>query len=59
MRLIKLFQFQKKMNCNIVTTEKDFNRIIKFNLNDIKVLKSELKIINEKEFLKILASLYE
>ena len=41
-----------KLNCKIITTEKDFFRIKNFNLEKIKFVKSELKIIDEDKFIK-------
>ena len=49
----------KKLNCKILTTEKDFLRLKGNNLNEIKFIKSELKINNENDFLNILSDLYE
>ena len=55
----QIISTSKDINCKIITTEKDFYRLNKFNLDQIKVLKSELEIINEKEFLKTLNMIYE
>lgn len=49
----------KKLNCKILTTEKDFLRLKGNNSNEIKFIKSELKINNENDFLNILSDLYE
>ena len=49
----------KKLNCKILTTEKDFLRLKSNNSNEIKFIKSELKINNENDFLNILSDLYE
>ena len=48
----------KKLNCKILTTEKDFLRLKGNNSNEIKFIKSELKINNENDFLNILSDLY-
>ncbi len=40
------------LNCNILTTEKDYIRINFHNKNKIKVIKSELEIIDEEKFVK-------
>ena len=54
----KIISFSKKSNCKIITTEKDYNRLSQ-NLNkEIKFIKSELEIINEKDFLYNLLKLY-
>ena len=49
----------KKLNCKILTTEKDFLRLKGNNSNEIKFIKSELKINNENDFLNILSDLHE
>ena len=49
----------KKLNCKILTTEKDFLRLKGNSSNEIKFIKSELKINNENDFLNILSDLYE
>ena len=55
----KIISFSKKSNCKIITTEKDYNRLSQ-NLNkEIKFIKSELEIVNEKDFLDNLLKLYE
>ncbi len=43
-----------KLNCEIITTEKDFQRLADFDENRIKVMKTELKIIDEDKFLKLI-----
>ena len=43
-----------KLKCTILTTEKDFLRINKINKDEIKFLKSELKIQNEENLLKFI-----
>ena len=54
----KIVSFSKKNNCQIITTEKDYSRLGQ-NLNKgIKFIKSELEIINEKDFLNNLFKLY-
>ncbi len=55
----KIISFSKKNNCKIITTEKDYNRLGQNLDNEIKFIKSELKIINEKDFLDNLLKLYE
>ena len=40
------------LNCNILTTEKDYMRINFHNKSKIKVIKSELKIIDEEKLIK-------
>ena len=43
-----------KLKCTVLTTEKDFLRINKVNKNEIKFLKSELKIQDEDNLLKFI-----
>ena len=52
--LNKILKEANNLNCEIITTEKDFNKIKKFNLSRIKFLKSEIQIINEKKLLKLI-----
>ncbi len=40
------------LNCEIITTEKDKLRIKDIELDEIKILKSELKIIDEEKFIR-------
>ena len=40
------------LNCKIITTEKDYLRLEGLKKNDIKFIKSELKIIDEEKFIK-------
>ncbi|MDC3274033.1 tetraacyldisaccharide 4'-kinase [Candidatus Pelagibacter sp.] len=42
------------LNCKIITTEKDYFRIENNKLDQIKYLKSELKIIDEENLIKII-----
>ena len=42
----------KKLNCKIITTEKDYFRFENLKLNEIKFIKSKLKIIDEEKFIK-------
>ena len=43
-----------KLKCTVLTTEKDFLRINKVNKNEIKFLKSELKIQDEDNLIKFI-----
>ena len=49
--LIKMINVAKNNKMKIVTTEKDFFRIKKFNLKNIKSINVKLKIKRQKEFL--------
>ena len=40
------------LNCEIITTEKDFLRLNNYNVNKIKIMKTELKIIDEDKLIK-------
>ena len=48
----KIINEAGNLNCEIITTEKDFQRLTNFDVSKIKVMKAELKIINENKFLK-------
>ena len=43
-----------KYNCEVITTEKDYLRIENSNSEKIKFIKSNLEIIDEEKFIKIL-----
>ncbi len=43
-----------KLNCKIITTEKDSHRINNFYENGIKIIKIELKIVDENKLLKFM-----
>ena len=55
----KIKNVSKELNCNIITTEKDFIRLDVNQIHEIKYIKSELKIINEEKFFKVISELYE
>ena len=44
----------KNLECEIITTEKDYFRLHNNNLHKFKIIKSELKIIDEDNFVKSL-----
>ena len=48
----KIIMDAKNLNCKIITTEKDFQRLKKVNSKEIKILKSEIKILDEEKFLE-------
>ena len=50
----KIIDNANKLNCKILTTEKDFIRIDHPNKIKFKFLKSELKIIDEEKLIKYL-----
>ena len=43
--------FSEKMNCKIITTEKDYLRLEKNKIDQIKFIKSDLEITNEENFI--------
>ena len=55
----KIFKEAENLKCKIITTEKDFLRIDKniINKDQIKYIKSTLKIINEEKLINILAEI--
>ena len=50
----KIIDSANRLNCEILTTEKDFIRMDYPNKNKFKFLKSELKIIDEEKLIKYL-----
>ena len=52
-----IISISKKLDCKIITTEKDYMRLN--NNNKINYIKSELKIINEETFLNNISKIYE
>lgn len=48
----KILHQANNLNCEIITTEKDFQRLNNFKDSRIKVIKTELKIIDENKFMK-------
>ena len=55
----KINNVSKELNCNIITTEKDFIRLDVNRNHEVKYIKTELKIINEEKFFKEISKLYE
>ena len=47
----KIIKKAKNLNCKIITTEKDYYRLKNLNINEIKIVKSSIKILNEEKFL--------
>ena len=54
-----IISISKEFNCKIITTEKDYFRLDKNKYNEIKYIKSKLKILNENKLLKEISKLYE
>jgi len=53
----QILNYARKQNCKIITTEKDYVRLGKFKTDQIKFIKSELKIIDEQKLLKLIMDL--
>tara|TARA_B100001939_G_scaffold328297_1_gene323523 strand:+ start:2461 stop:3387 length:927 start_codon:yes stop_codon:yes gene_type:complete len=48
----KIYKISSELNCKIITTEKDYLRLKNFNLENIKFIKSKLKILNEDKLIQ-------
>lgn len=48
----KIERWAKELDCKIVTTEKDFLRLRNMNFNNLKFIKSKLKILEEEKFIR-------
>ena len=48
----KITNLAKELDCKIVTTEKDFLRLKNTNFENLKFIKSKLKILEEEKFIK-------
>ena len=57
--IAKIILKSEELNCNIVTTEKDFLRIKNNKFNEIKFIKSELFIQNEEKLINDILKLNE
>ena len=53
----EIISISEKLNCKIITTEKDYMRLN--NNNKIIYIKSELKIINQETFINDISKVYE
>ena len=53
----EIISISKNLNCKIMTTEKDYMRLN--NNNEIFYIKSELKIINQENFVNTISKIYE
>ena len=51
-----IISMSEKLNCKIMTTEKDYMRL---NNNKSVYIKSELKIINQEAFINDISQVYE
>ena len=52
--IIEILKEAKKLNCKIITTEKDYLRMANMNFSEIKFIKSDLKIIEQDKLIKSL-----
>ena len=52
-----IISMSEKLNCKVMTTEKDYMRLN--NNNKIIYIKSELKIINQEAFINDISKVYE
>ena len=50
----KITEEANNLNCKIITTEKDYQRLGNLNINDIKFIKSEIRISDEEKFLELI-----
>ena len=48
----KILNEASNLNCEIITIEKDFEKLNNYNVNGIKIMKAELKIIDEDKLIK-------
>ena len=55
----KILKLSIKMNCKIITTEKDYLRLEKDKINKINFIKSDLKIIDEDKLISTILKLNE
>jgi len=53
----QILNYARNQNCKIITTEKDYVRLGTFKTDQIKFIKSELKIIDEEKLLKLIMDL--
>ena len=49
-----ILSIANNLNCEIITTEKDYNRIDNLNTSKIKILRSELNIVDEDNLTKFI-----
>jgi tetraacyldisaccharide 4'-kinase len=47
----EILDLSKKLNCKVITTEKDYMRIRNNNINEIKYVKIELHIVDEDKLI--------
>ena len=57
--MLKIIEYAKKNDFQIVMTEKDYYKIKDFSLENIKYLKVKLEIEKEEEFIKNVMRAYD
>jgi len=55
----KILKLSKDLNCETITTEKDYFRLNKENISNINFIKSELKILDEKKLISTILKINE
>ena len=50
----KILNEANTLNCEVITTEKDLQRLKVFNEDKIKIMKSELKILDEAKLINLI-----
>ena len=55
----ELIKISKKLDCKIITTEKDFLRLQNKNINEIKFIKTRLEIRDENKLINDILKLNE
>ena len=57
--IIKIVEKAKNADCTILTTEKDFLRIEKYNFSEINSCPVELEILEKEKFIKSIKAVYD
>ena len=57
--MLKIIEYAKKNDFQIIMTEKDYYKIKDFSLENIKYLKVKLEIEKEEEFIKNVMKAYD
>ena len=57
--IVNIVKYAEEKNLQIIMTEKDYFKIKKFNLNEIKYLKIILKIENCEKLIKLVSNIYD
>ena len=54
-----IISISKELDCKIITTEKDFMRLKENKYDDVKYIKVNLELLDEKKFVRDISKLYE